>query len=265
MRYWIGIVAASVSFAEGREAPSLDDEPNRASNEPEFQAVNTGPALPANVYGLGFRTRYITIPGFLFAAFTDEATSMHSYAIAGEFTWWKRGRHTLLSSFEFASYSPEDGNFLGKGENPEAKTDYIQFRDLNMISVDATWVWEHEFSPKIALVWGVGLGAMFPMGQVFRASAQGCTADNAGDESQCAPAGCEDGVCTVSDIDALTTMADPFAEPNDAAFEQELWPVYPLLNLLVGARFQLHRHFQMRIDGGFHNALFLGAAATYLM
>jgi hypothetical protein len=249
-------------------AATSGDEPGR-SDEPTIAQAPTATTVvqgPANLYGIGVRLRYITLPHWFLGLFTDQSTQLHSLAVAGEFEWLRRGKYTLLSSLEVASYSPADGNYLGKGEDPAIKTDYVQFRGLKMVSVDASFLWQHDFNKTVSFLWGAGLGLMIPIGEVWRATADtGCSGDTAGDEDLCHPSACEGGSCSVSDIETLSGMMDPLGENRDAAFQQDLWPVYPLLNALVGLRFNLSRHFAARVDAGFHNAFFFGAGATYYL
>ncbi|MEK6606784.1 MAG: hypothetical protein AABZ30_03905 [Myxococcota bacterium] len=249
------------------------DEPGEGSDEPEearrrLEAMAAAEALPPELYGIGLRLRYISVPHWLLQAFLKESTQLHSWAVAGEFAWMRTEMFTFLTSVELASYDADDGNFLGKDEDPAQKTDYIQFRDLSMVSVDASFLWDHALTPKVALVWGAGLGVMIPMGDVWRASAtSGCTADSAGDESTCYPTvnpANPDSPPAHSEaaLNDLAPFTDAF-EDGDAAFTQDLWPAYPLLSALFGVRVTLHRHFQMRFDTGFHNALFLGTSSQY--
>ena len=46
--------------------------------------------------------------------------------------------------------------------------------------------------------------------------------------------------------------------------EDGVWPVFPLLHLMLGVNFHLHKNFNLRVDGGFHNAFYFGLGGDYL-
>ena len=77
--------------------------------------------------------------------------------VGGEFIR-RKGDFDLVASVNFGFYSPPDGTYLGKNKNPAVDADYVQFRDLNLLAFDLTFLWHHEVLPWLSLVYGAGLG-----------------------------------------------------------------------------------------------------------
>ena len=45
--------------------------------------------------------------------------------------------------------------------------------------------------------------------------------------------------------------------------EDGVWPVVPIVHLLVGVNFKISDEFSVRVDGGFHDAFYVGATGHY--
>jgi len=231
-------------------------------------------------YGVGLRARYIALPEWFLGIFTDESVALSSAAFGAEFILRRAPDFDWVFAAEYMFASPPDGNWLGNGETAATKTDYIHFNGFGFVNIDATAVWNQKFSRWFTLTYGFGLGVGIPTGDAVRASstrngddgggpgnAPGCLSDELDDLERCHPPGCgADGICSERELEVMRDERDPHADPDAeaAAFDLDVWPVIPVVHALVGARFTLHRNFELRVDGGFHNALFLGTALQYL-
>jgi hypothetical protein len=240
--------------------------------------VESGPETAG--YGVGLRARYVALPEWFLGIFTDESVALHSAAFGGEFTVRRSPEFDWVFAAEYMFASPPDGNWLGNGE-PTSKTDYIAFDNFGIVNVDASAVWNQKFSPWFTLTYGLGLGVGIPTGSAVQASSTrngdegtgmnpdgpDCSRDDLDDLDACHPPGCgDDGICSDRELELMRDQRDPHNDPDAeaAAFDLDVWPVIPVVNLMIGARFTVHRNFEIRVDGGFHNALFLGSTLHYL-
>jgi hypothetical protein len=264
----------------GEPGAAKTDEPGGAkAGEPGAAATAVPAEEPPPVvkkvnkevsYGAGFQFRGVFVP-FL-GLFLDAHTDLASVALGGEFIR-RKGNMDIVASVNFGFYSPPDGNYLGGGNPPSVDTDYIQFRDLNVLSFDVAFIWHHHFNSWVSLVYGAGLGIGVVLGDIFRISTfQGkCNHENVDNIDECNPVNPNDAAglakwkdnpdAWLADQQACTGGDDPL---NPCQFrEEDVWPVIPVLHLLIGVNFKINEQFSVRVDGGFHNAFYVGAATHY--
>jgi hypothetical protein len=224
-------------------------------------------------YGVGFQVRGIFVPAGFLEAFLAKATSLNSASIGAEIVRHK-GNFDLVGSINFGFYSPQDGNYLGKGEPIASKTDYVQFRNLNLLAFDVAFIWHHDFNRWLSLVYGAGLGFGIVLGDVYRISNYdgNCTPENLSDFSRCNPVS-PDLAHTLDEWnrsrDAWLAKYGKAQSGGDSSLnphlyrEEGVWPVVPVVHLLVGVNFKISDQFSVRVDGGFHNAFYVGATGHY--
>lgn len=256
------------------------DEPGDAASEGEpTPPPASDPAAPAGTkvatkkevtYGAGFQFRGIFVPTWFLGMFLDHSTGLASVSLGGEFVR-RKGNLDIVASLNFGFYSPPDGNFLGNGKQPAVDTDYIQFDGLNVLALDVAFIWHHEFTPWLSLVYGAGLGLGFVIGDIYRISNyQGkCTHDNLDDFGQCnpVPPGGDQASWNANREAYLANGCHQ--EGGDSPTspcqfrEDDVWPVVPIVHLLIGVNFKINEQFSVRVDGGFHNAFYFGATGHY--
>lgn len=220
-------------------------------------------------YGMGARMRWVSIPKWMLNLFTEENQSLSSYHAGVEF-FRRRTDMDFILGLSFQKMSPGDGNWLGKGEDPAEKTDFVQFRDFNMISLDGAFVWRQTFSPYFGIHYGAGIGVALVTGKILRTSSTGCTSTNLGDLTMCRPLGvtCNAGGCSEKDLaDTEVKGGKAVDEPGDPSRYKDgnVPPVIPIVNVLGGIDV-MHpdiKGLNLRIEGGFFNAFFLGGALMY--
>ena len=231
------------------------------AGEPPAPPAATVAAQPKVSYGAGMHLRGIFVPTWFLGMFLDASTPLNSVALGGEFVR-RKGNFDIVASMNFGFYSPDDGNYLGNGKNPGIDTDYIQFRNLNLLAFDVAFIGHHYFLPWLSLVYGAGLGFGIVLGEVLRISNSGCTHDNVSDIDSCYPVGMD-----LSDRDgwlAEHTCSGPDSPGAPCQYkEDDVWPVLPIVHVLLGVNFKINEQFSVRVDGGFHNAFYFGAAGHY--
>ena len=241
------------------------DEPNKGGGkgEPAGGPPTVAKKASAKVqYGIGLHVRAIFVHQWLLNLFLDESTNLNSVAFGGEFIR-RKGNFDLIASVDFGFYSPANGNYLGNGKNPAVDTDYIDFRGLNVLSFSVHFIWHHYFTNWLSLVWGAGVGLGIVLGEIWRISNQGCTVDNAGDENTCYPRSLGSPKSPEQWAEKCTKEgSDSVANPCFYK-EDDVWPVVPMIHLLIGLNFKISEQFSVRLDGGFRNAFYIGTTGHY--
>ena len=258
--------------------PAPAPTPQVVEPAPAPQAVEPAPA-PAPVavaavpraegepyWSLGARLRYISVPGFLEFTQVNHPLNSASFALEGI---RRKGDADIVFALDFSFMSPGDGNWLGNGKNAATDTDFLQFKGLNVIGLEATWIWHVMINKWAQFEWGVGGGLGIVTGKLLRISdgTPGC-ASNPGDVVACHPIVCATGPCTDAELAAHQA---PSGVHNDSPtapqqFEDDnVPPVIPIIHILVGGVFQVSDKMRVRVEGGFHDAFFLGIASEYAL
>jgi len=225
-------------------------------------------AKPSALYGAGFTFNGKFVPTWFLNAFLNHSTPLNSISLGGQFIR-RKGNFDLIASVNFGFYSPRDGNYMGKNKSYDIDVDYLQFRNLNLLSFEVAFVWHHNFTEWLSLVYGAGLGLGVVLGDIYRISAGGgtegrgkCTPENAENIDECYPLGMDTSrreewlsqhSCNTED-----TVDNPCLYP-----EKDVWPVIPMVHLLVGLNFKISEQFSVRVDGGWHDAFYVGATSHY--
>jgi hypothetical protein len=226
------------------------------------------PVRPADLsYGVATHLRWVTIPAFVLNLFTKENVPLSSWGTGFEF-FRRRGNFDFAISFTYVNLSPPDGNWLGKGRDAAVDTDFVQFRGLALYGADASFIWHTDFNDWFGIHYGAGIGIGVIAGDILRTSNDNtlCTDANAGNLAQCHPKGvnCTGSSCSEQDLRNLGPGAD---FPNDPHrfVEGSVPAAVPIVNVVAGVDFRLPqvRGWEAKLEGGFYNAFFLGAAVGY--
>lgn len=202
-------------------------------------------------YGLGVRARYVTIPNFMLEWFLAHATSMQSFTAVGAEVVRRRGNFDLVVGLEYDAIAPQEGLYQEKGDSLVACgpptgdesqcPDFVTGEDLALLGADISFLWHLKVHPLVQLRYGAGIGIGVVLGEVEQ----------------------HDRVCpsetSLGDLDDPKACRDIMQVKN-----ADIPPVVPIVNLLVGARFQLHDQISLNIEGGFRDMFFFGGGVNYL-
>jgi hypothetical protein len=251
-------------------APTVTEAPPPAEGETPPALAGALAATPGrnpNVsYGTGLRLRWVSVPKWMLNLFTKQNVPLSSYAVAGEF-YRRKGEFDFIVSLGYQNMSPGDGNWLGKGHDASIDTDYVQFKGLGIVGIDASFVWHTFFNDWVGMHYGAGLGLGIVTGHMLRTSnGTGCTEANAGDPTKCHPIGavCPPSGCTDASLAALGAGPDDPQNPHRFT-DPNVPPALPIVNVLVGFDFRLPRvrGWEAKLEGGFYDAFFLGGGVGY--
>jgi len=282
LAFWgLAALAAGLAHAEAREdaekgdataprsAPSGDAVPDAdttvAAGVPMVDIAKQD-ATGAR-YGLGVRARWVSVPSWLLGLFLKESKPISSYAVGLE-GFRRHGDFDFVLGVGWQSLSPPDGNWLGKGKNPAVDTDYVQFRGLGAISIDAAFILRKELGQYVTFHYGGGVGLGIFTGKMMRTSdgSSGC-ANSPGDVTKCYPnltPPCS-GPCTESQLKASEGSIDT-AEHGSRFTYGGLPGVFPILELLTGFDFRIPSvpGLEVKVEGGyFFPYFFAGGGLSY--
>jgi hypothetical protein len=218
---------------------------------------------------VGARLRAIFITPDMIRPFATTNSSLDSLAVGVELVH-RRANYDVVASLDFGFIDFSDGNFLGAGRDPTQDTHYFQFGNfgqLTFISADVSIIGHTAFGKYVELRYGAGLGLGGFTGQVHMINnGRQCTQQNYLDGSQCyphTPDGRVDIPLGRADTQAkLLATQDPskidLADDPHFHVSNDVPPVIPVINVILGLRFKLGRHAAFDIEGGFRDLFFLG-------
>jgi hypothetical protein len=268
-RKLVGLLLAMLlcwsSAASAQVAPAAPEE--SPSSEP---AAAVGVAPPRNpndpVYGAGARLRWISVPSWLLGLFTKANHALSSYGFAAE-GYRRKGDYDIMFSLSYQRMGPPDGNWLGRGHEASIDTDFIQFRNFGLVGFDAAFIRRIDLSEYVTYRYGAGLGIAIVTGQMLRTSAGNCRDNNLYDTTQCKPVICRGQTCTEAELamSSRTGTNDTVQSPHRFV-DGDVPGAVPILNVVTGFDFHFPqvKGLELRLEGGFYDAFFLGMAAGYL-
>jgi hypothetical protein len=223
-------------------------------------------AEPATSWGSSGSARFISIPSWLLSAFTKQNVPLSSYGV-GVAVFRRQANRDLAVNLSYQAMGPADGNWLGRGHAANIDTDLVQFRSFGVVGLDFSSLWRIPLHPDVDFHYGGGLGVGLVTGRLLRVSADGCTEANAADPRLCKPRYCPaQGPCPES-LHARSE-GPPDGGPTDPHRypDGHVPPVVPVLSALVGFDFHLPAvpGLEVRLDGGFYDALFVGLGGAWI-
>ncbi len=215
-------------------------------------------------FALGARVRGLFITPAMVAPFLPAATTLASASLGVEFIY-RKPSYDVVTSLDFSFTTPSDGNFLGVNHDPSVDTHFVHFDNLNFISADVSIIGHHWFTDWFELRYGAGVGLGVVLGDVYLINnSSSCTLANAGDISQCHPVGVDlTSPMRQQQLQATANGMLDTAQTPHYHVSADKPPVLPVLNILVGALFKVHRHVTLQVELGFRDAIFFGGGAHY--
>lgn len=227
---------------------------------------NVAAAMPpppqGQQYGLAVRGRYVSVPGWLLDLFTEANSPLHSAGFMLE-AFRRKENFDIAVGLGYQNMSPPDANWLGRGKDPTVDTDFVQVKNMSLISLDVSFVWHTWLNEYFGAYYGAGFGLGILTGKVLRTSAGNCTSENVNDLSACKPIVCQGERCTEAEL-----AASEGGPSSPRRFKEDSVPgALPILNVMAGGtlRFPEVPGLEWRVlEAGFHNAFFVGSSVAYL-
>jgi hypothetical protein len=219
-------------------------------------------------YAIGIRpVRFVFVPNSFLQPYLKASTQMNSVSTGLEFIY-RHETYDVVTSLDFMYLNIDDGNWLANGHDAALDTHYVQFRGLSFLSADVSIIGHHTWAaaPWFELRYGAGVGLGLVLGDVLLTNnSDSCNDKNVSNIAQCHPLGVN---LTAPNYEAQLAATEKNNNTDTALtphrhVSQDKWPVAPVLNILVGFKFRLHKHVSTQIEIGFRDAMFLGAGLHY--
>ena len=186
---------ASAAPGEDTEEPGARTPAEDTTSAPPAAAVAavSEPAAPRRrrgdqVWGVGLRARYVSVPGWLLGQFTKQNVPLGTFGHFGIEGFRRGGNFQATLALSYQNMSPSDGNWLGNNHTPETDTRLLRFRGLSLFSFDASVSWQGMISRGSACTPAPGLGLAVVRGSIYVDVSHGCNDTNVGDTQPVPPA-----------------------------------------------------------------------------
>jgi hypothetical protein len=236
-------------------AASSDSAPSDSGGDADKSPVED---KGKTYYFAGVRARALVVPSFIIEAFGDGGNTVMGPQIGPEFSIRKDG-------FEYAfaiTYSayPMDRTPFKAPTDPDQAMELVESR-IKVLYFTADFLWGHQFSPVVSLLYGGSVGLGFVWGPLYRSQAY---RDNTGAWQMCrGPGNPAGGFCDNDPEHGNKQHFGMYQEPSwSGGGDKPL--IMPWLALQTGLRIKPHRRFVGRLDFGIGlGQIFFGVGADY--
>lgn len=227
---------------EPTERPKMDvDETLIDDTEPTPEEVELA-KKPKVQWGIGGRIRYVTMPAAVSNLFVDQSTPIHTASFGLELVR-RRKLMDISFSLDVTPAAPQEGYWVESGGDPAGgDADYLTSDGFLLVGLDVSFLWNRPIAHNIDFRYGVGLGVGVILGDIIRTDAV-CPGVGVGVEVS-------DRNCT---------------HPGPGRPDEDIPPAVPIINALVGLRFQLSEEVALNVETGFRNLFFFGVGASYAL
>lgn len=207
---------------------------------PQLVQADDGASEPEVSYGVGLRLRQMFMPESILELFVEDAPGGGSNTGFGLEFIRQKGALTISLGVEYESLAMEEGIWIDKGDTiPADGVDYVAYDDFSWIAVDASFIWHTNIVGDIlSLRYGAGLGIGLLQGDVLQS----------------------DRICTGTTVDTCN-LPDPAGQADKPA---DLPPVFPVVNVIVGAQIRPIKSVAINIEGGIRTAPFFGTTLAVM-
>jgi hypothetical protein len=284
---WVVVSSLLVSTAHAQDAddaasssddtaasPSTTDKdkkPEEATTPPpdakkeevaDAEAGNSPAELPGKTYYfVGARYRGIVVPKFMENLFASGGRTVYVNAFGPEFGIRKNDFEYSLSPW-LGLYNMGDTGFKGASDPKEAWE--IISAKIQILYLTADFLWSHEFTPEIAVNYGLGAGFGFVFGDLHR---------NQSYPNPANPNGSPDTYLKCPSQNFPTAGGNYCDDKNDhyGNYTEKNWAnggsqplLFPWLTVQTGLRFKPSHSFAARLDLGFGTSgFFFGLGGDY--
>jgi hypothetical protein len=261
--------AEDSEVGESEEVVDITGESDSGGKEGESEEVKAAKAAAAEADELsspveqpgksymfvGLRYRGILVPKFMFGVFgADGGTTVYANSFGPEFAI-RKDNFEYNFALTYTGYGMDPTPIKSKSD-PVYAYELIESR-LKVLYLTADFLWSHDFTPEVAINYGIGAGFGFVWGDLIREQAYP-DPNGPGGFSPCPGVVVNDPYCT-NDNDHY----NGYSEPSWAGGGSK--PIImPWLAVQTGLRYKPHRNFVARLDVGLGlGQFFFGIGADY--
>jgi hypothetical protein len=254
-----GEEAASEGDGEKKEEASSasDSAPSDSGTDADKSPVE---AKGKSYYFAGVRARAVVVPTFIIEAFGEGGQTVMGPQIGPEFAIRKDGFEYVFA-ITYTAY-PMDRTPFKAPTDPDFAMELVESH-IKVLYFTADFLWGHQFSPVVSLLYGGSAGLGFVWGPLYRSQAY---RNPQGGWSMCVgpynPGG-QSGYCAPDPQHGDKQHFGMYEEPSwSGGGDKPL--IMPWLALQTGLRIKPHRRFVGRLDVGIGiGQVFFGIGADY--
>jgi hypothetical protein len=209
------------------------------------------PSEPPSRFGVGVRARVHGLPSLALDLFYDQHPGLLDTAqeSLGIELIRRKGSIDLRISFDYSNYSGSDGDgdvFLAKGDDI-GQLEFVK-SSLQLFSADLSAIGSAQITSWMHFTYGAGLGLGLIRGELVRTDTFAPDPNDPATRRRCNAVGDPDINCLEVDF-----------------VEDSVPPVFPVLNMLLGMRFDLSKNVALRAEGGLRGlSVFAGSGLDFI-
>ncbi len=205
---------------------------------------------------VGLRYRGIIVPKFMFGVFgADGGTTVYANSFGPEFAI-RKDNFEYNFAVTYTGYGM-DPTPIKSSSDPEDAWEIVE-SNIKVLYLTADFLWSHDFSPEVAVNYGIGAGFGFVWGDLIREQAYP-DPNGPGGYSPCVAVGNPNPQYCTGDNDHYNNYSEPsWADGGSKPI------IMPWLAFQTGLRYKPHRNFVGRLDVGIGlGQFFFGVGADY--
>ena len=236
-----GIWVLAPGTANAQTAPLIIGDDDDDDGPPPADTSSDLIAPEKAEMGVQIRLRRVHAPKGLIELFVDTAPAGAAHTGIGADFVRRKGNFELNVGFEWESLSIEDGVWIDKGDTiPADEADFLEFDGFGWVTFDAAFVWTTPVHEKVRIRYGAGVGIGIVLGEILRT----------------------DYACTNTTTESCTLRTSPPAENNKTP-EDDIPPVFPVINVLAGIQIRPVPNMAINIEGGLRSFPYFGTSVGY--
>jgi hypothetical protein len=248
---------ADAEAAKKDEATAEADAATAQAAAAEADELSSPIERPGKSYMfVGLRYRGIVVPKFMFGVFgADGGTTVYANSFGPEFAI-RKDNFEYNFALTYTGYGM-DPTPIKSSSDPDDAWEIVESH-IKVLYITADFLWSHDFSPQVALNYGIGAGFGFVWGDLIREQAYP-DPNGPGGFSPCVAVGVPNAQYCTADNEHYNN----YSEPNWANGGSK--PIImPWLAFQTGVRWKPHRNFVGRLDLGIGlGQFFFGVGADY--
>ncbi len=259
------LVAAPFAFANTPAEPlPTQFRMSEGEGDPDAaRAATEGTTKRAYLMEVGFRGRYLSLPGSLLDPFVSahsddeypERPEIAAYALGLEFVVKEKTANGIFY-VEYMNPLLESGYWddADRGSPDPDDGSWVEPQNFALITVGANYAYELRATNWLSFLFGAGLGAGFVLGDLYEWQAGEDPADPNGNNDNTNPS------CGPMEPAFLRYESCP--QDSDMVADGDVWPVVPFFDVNVGFRFNISNKASIRLEGGVHDLFYAGSAVS---
>jgi hypothetical protein len=257
------LLAAPLTFAATPAEP-LPTTFRLAEGDPDAAAAATaGTKKRSYLMEVGFRGRYMSVPGGLLNSFVEaheedeypKRPEISAYALGLEFVVKEKSANGIFY-VEYMNPMIEAGYWDDADRDPGQEDDgsWVEPQNFALITIGANYAYELRATNWLSFLFGAGLGAGIVLGDLYEWEAgedpTNPEGNNDNQEPDCGP------------LEPAYLRYESCAHDNEMVKDGDVPPVIPFIDINIGFRFNISDKASIRLEGGLHDMFYGGGAVS---